>query len=138
MDLSHAVLDRAVLHSDGTYFIPNLRVYGRMCRTNQPSNTAYRGFGGPQGMLIANFWMDHLARELGVPSHVIQERNMYKDDGTTHFKQKCEPERLRACWDGAMEQAGWQARREAVDAFNRGSRCVRAILSGLRFGPALL
>jgi xanthine dehydrogenase/oxidase len=131
VDLSHAVLDRAVLHSDGTYAIPNLRIYGRMCRTNQASNTAYRGFGGPQGMLIANMWMDHLARELGIPSDVIQERNMYKADGTTHFKQKCEPERLRACWDGALEQAGWQERRAAVDALNRSSRCVRQCLHQL-------
>ena len=48
---------------------------------------------------------------------------MYRDDGTTHFKQKCEPERLRACWDGALAQAGWAERRVAVDEFNRGSRC---------------
>ena len=78
MDLSHAVLDRAVLHCDGTYYIPNMRVYGRMCKTNISSNTAFRGFGGPQGMLIANMWMDHLAREVGKPLWQIQELNMYK------------------------------------------------------------
>ncbi len=47
-DLSHAIMDRALLHADSVYKVPNMRVAGRMCRTNQASNTAFRGFGGPQ------------------------------------------------------------------------------------------
>ena len=88
MDLSHAVLDRSVLHSDGTYKVPNMRIQARICRTNQASNTAFRGFGGPQGMLVANTWMSHLAGDLGIPFETVQERNMYqKADPVTHFMQ---------------------------------------------------
>lgn len=64
LDLSHAILDRAVLHSDNVYDIPNVRVRGKVCYTNFPSNTAFRGFGGPQGMLIAENWIQRIAMEL--------------------------------------------------------------------------
>lgn len=124
VDLSHAIMDRAILHSDGTYHIPNVRIRGRLCHTNQPSNTAFRGFGGPQGMLIANTWMEHLARELGMPFESVQERNMYPEGATTHFGQVLEANRLKDCWQAAMEMADWGNRQASVDAFNAGSRCA--------------
>lgn len=65
LDLSLAVLERAMFHSDNVYEIPNIRVYGRVCFTNMPSNTAFRGFGGPQGMLITENWIHRVAVELG-------------------------------------------------------------------------
>ncbi|VAH05360.1 unnamed protein product [Triticum turgidum subsp. durum] len=64
LDLSLAVLERAVFHSENVYAIPNIRVSGKVCFTNFPSNTAFRGFGGPQGMLIAENWIHHMATEL--------------------------------------------------------------------------
>ena len=64
MDLSLAVLERAMFHSDNVYEIPNVRIVGRVCFTNYPSNTAFRGFGGPQGMLIAENWIQRIAVEL--------------------------------------------------------------------------
>lgn len=64
MDLSLAVLERAMFHSDNVYEIPNMRIVGRVCFTNYPSNTAFRGFGGPQGMLIAENWIQRIAVEL--------------------------------------------------------------------------
>ncbi len=57
-------MERAVAHSDNTYFIPNIRVHGQVCKTNTHSNTAFRGFGGPQGMLIAETWICHIASTL--------------------------------------------------------------------------
>lgn len=64
LDLSLAVLERAMFHSDNVYEIPNMRIIGGVCFTNMPSNTAFRGFGGPQGMLIAENWIQRIAVEL--------------------------------------------------------------------------
>lgn len=65
LDLSLAILERAMFHSDNVYEIPNVRVNGRVCFTNFPSNTAFRGFGGPQGMLITENWIQRIAMEVG-------------------------------------------------------------------------
>lgn len=65
LDLSLAVLERAMFHSDNVYEIPNVRIVGKVCFTNFPSNTAFRGFGGPQGMLITENWIQRIAVELG-------------------------------------------------------------------------
>jgi xanthine dehydrogenase/oxidase len=64
LDLSLSVLERAIFHSDNVYAIPNVRITGRVCYTNLASNTAFRGFGGPQGMLIAENWIENIARTL--------------------------------------------------------------------------
>lgn len=64
LDLSLAVLERAMFHSDNVYEIPNVKIIGRACFTNIPSNTAFRGFGGPQGMLITENWIQRIAVEL--------------------------------------------------------------------------
>lgn len=66
-DLSAAVCDRALSHVDGVYNFPNVDVRGRPCRTNTVSNTAFRGFGGPQGMFIAETYMEEVADHLGIP-----------------------------------------------------------------------
>lgn len=64
VDLSLAVLEHAMIYSDNVYEMPNIRIKGRVCFTNLPSNTAFRGFGGPQGMLIAENWIQRIAVEL--------------------------------------------------------------------------
>ena len=64
LDLSGAVLERAMFHSDNCYDIPHIRVSGQVCHTNLPSNTAFRGFGGPQGMLISENWIERIAMKL--------------------------------------------------------------------------
>lgn len=65
-DLSLAVMERAVSHSDNCYYVPNIRVSGTVCKTNIHSNTAFRGFGGPQGMMVTETWITHIADELGI------------------------------------------------------------------------
>lgn len=77
MDLSYAVLERAILHSDNVYDIPNVRIRGKVCYTNLPSNTAFRGFGGPQGMLIAENWIQRIAMELHKSSEEIRVSNFF-------------------------------------------------------------
>ena len=65
MDLSFSVMERAMFHSDGSYKVPNLRARGHCCKTNLPSNTAFRGFGGPQGLMVAESWLGKVHTILG-------------------------------------------------------------------------
>lgn len=74
LDLSLPVLERAIYHSENCYQIPNIRVHGWVCYSNKPTNTAFRGFGGPQGMLVVESWIDRVAREVGKSATEIQVR----------------------------------------------------------------
>lgn len=65
------IMERALFHMDNCYKIPNIRGTGRLCKTNLPSNTAFRGFGGPQGMLIAEHWMSEVAVTCGLPAEEV-------------------------------------------------------------------
>lgn len=76
LDLSLAVVERAMFHSDNVYEIPNVRIMGRVCFTNMPSNTAFRGFGGPQGMLITENWIQRIATELKKNPEEIRVSNV--------------------------------------------------------------
>ena len=86
--LSSSVLDRAILHVDSAYNIPNLRVEGYCCKTNLPSNTAFRGFGGPQGIMIGESVLDDVARHLNVAPDALRENHLYHEGDLTHFGQK--------------------------------------------------
>lgn len=125
VDLSHSVMDRAMSHSDGSFRLPASRIRGRLCRTNQASHTAFRGFGGPQGMMVCNMWMDHVARAVGVPLPSLQRLNLYAAEGdVTHFGQVLTHCRLPRCWEEVVAMASLEARRVEVDAFNATSRCA--------------
>ena len=79
---------RAMLHVDNAYNIPKVDVRGYCCKTNLQSNTAFRGFGGPQGLLVVENFMDDVACELGMDPLEIREKNLYKSGDTTYFSQK--------------------------------------------------
>jgi xanthine dehydrogenase large subunit len=76
-DLSEPVLARAVCHSDNAYYIPHMDVLGKVCKTHKTSQTAFRGFGGPQGMVCIEEVVDRVARSLGLSPDVVRERNFY-------------------------------------------------------------
>jgi xanthine dehydrogenase/oxidase len=144
MDLSHSILDRALFHSDNAYNIPNMRVAGKVCATHMPSNTAFRGFGGPQGALLCEMWVDHVARHLGLPCDVVRERNMYGPGGIAHFGQEIDGERLNRCWTEVKTSGDLEARGAAIAAFNsankhrkRGLACV-PIKFGIAFTTKFL
>ena len=123
MDLSRPVLDRAMFHVENAYNIPHLRVTGRVCRTNLPSNTAFRGFGGPQGIVSAETYVEHVARLLGKPPEEIREKNMYAARGAvTHYKQELVDCHIREMWAQVKETSQFAQRRMAVDAFNGANR----------------
>ena len=88
-DLSLAVMERSMLHADNAYFIPNLVVSGTVCRTNHPSNTAMRGFGGPQGIAAVENVIEEVAAYLGLDPLEVRRRNLYGVAGrdTTHYGQ---------------------------------------------------
>lgn len=123
LDLSGSIMDRALTHCDSVYNIPNLRAQGFVCKTNLPSNTAFRGFGGPQGMVATEHMIDMVARTLNVPIDEIQRINMYKEGDVAPYGQVLEGCRAQACWDRAIQSAGGlEERRNAVRLFNADNR----------------
>jgi len=121
LDLSQAILDRALLHLDNAYYLPAVEFTGRVAKTNVASNTAFRGFGGPQGMLVIEEIIDRVARRLGLPPELVRERNLYHATGetnTTHYGQEIGDHRLAACWRQVIAQADFFDRRRALAAWN--------------------
>ena len=86
-DLSESVMDRALFHCVNAYKVPNVRVQGNLAMTNTVTNTAFRGFGGPQGMLVCETFVEHIAKEIGMDVSEVRRRNMYKEGDLTHYGQ---------------------------------------------------
>ncbi|MGA0112075.1 MAG: xanthine dehydrogenase small subunit, partial [Chthoniobacterales bacterium] len=121
LDLSMPVTDRAMFHTDNCYYIPNVELRGQVVKTNLASNTAFRGFGGPQGMLIIEEILDRIARQLGLPPEVVRERNLYHGAGetnTTHYGQEIEDNRIQQVWHDLKAGSDLSARRAEIAAWN--------------------
>ena len=121
LDLSQAILDRALFHLDNSYYLPAVHFTGRVAKTNVTSHTAFRGFGGPQGMLVMEEIMDRIARQLGLPPETVRGRNLYHGSGetnTTHYLEEIADNRLQECWHGVLAQSGFAARRADIAAWN--------------------
>ncbi|KAK9731473.1 hypothetical protein K7432_018577 [Basidiobolus ranarum] len=118
-DLTMAVVERAMSHSDNCYWIPNVRTVGKACITNIHSNTAYRGFGGPQGMIICENWVHEVADHLDIPVEKFREINMYKEGQITHFNQKLTDWHIPMMWDKIKVSSNYDTRRRVVDEFNQ-------------------
>lgn len=117
-DLSGAVCDRATSHIDGCYLIPNFHVRTRPCKTNTVSNTAFRGFGGPQGMFIAESYMEEIADRLMIPVEELREINFYQPNETTHFNQELKDWHVPLMYRQVIEESDYHIRRKAVEKFN--------------------
>ncbi len=119
-DLSHAIMERAMLHSDNAYYIPDMSVVSRVWRTNHPSNTACRGFGGPQGMAVIETVIDRIARRLKKDPAEIRCLNFYGTDrrNVTHYGQTVENNHLHLIFDRLIESSDYRQRRVAVNEFN--------------------
>ncbi|WP_433544262.1 xanthine dehydrogenase molybdopterin binding subunit (plasmid) [Streptomyces sp. CA-294286] len=139
LDLSEPVLARALCHIDNTYWIPNARVAGRIARTNTVSNTAFRGFGGPQGMLVIEDILGRVAPLLGLDPVELRERNFYRpgQGQTTPYGQPVtQADRISAVWEQVKENASLADRRREIAAFNAAHpHTKRALaLTGVKFG----
>jgi xanthine dehydrogenase large subunit len=119
-DLSFAILERAMLHVDNAYFLPNISVVGCVWKTNLPSNTAFRGFGGPQGMAVIETIIDRVARQLHLDAAEVRRRNFYGtgDRDTTHYGQQVEANHLPEMYQDLIETAAYAVRRSVIDEFN--------------------
>lgn len=117
-DLSAAVCERAMTHSDNCYLIPNFHVRGRICRTNTMSNTAFRGFGGPQGLFIAESYMSEVADRLDIPVERLREINMYKTEEETHFNQKLTDWHVPLMYKQVQDEVQYAKKREEISKFN--------------------
>ncbi|MFD6112502.1 xanthine dehydrogenase molybdopterin binding subunit [Streptomyces yangpuensis] len=137
LDLSEPVVARALCHIDNTYWIPNARVTGRIARTNKVSNTAFRGFGGPQGMLVIEDIMGRCAPLLGLDPMELRERNFYRQGHSTPYGQRVlHPERISAVWREVQGDARVADRRAEIAAFNAAHPHTKRALAvtGIKFG----
>ncbi|CAO2615964.1 Aldehyde oxidase 2 [Lemmus lemmus] len=119
LDDSELVTEFLVLKLENAYKIRNLRLRGRACMTNLPSNTAFRGFGFPQGTLVTESCITAVAAKCGLPPEKIREKNMYKTIDKTIYKQAFSPEPLIRCWNECLDKSSFHARRTQVEEFNR-------------------
>ncbi|WP_224249995.1 xanthine dehydrogenase molybdopterin binding subunit [Hyalangium gracile] len=126
-DLSHAILDRALFHMDNAYFLPNVEVVGRVARTNQPSNTAFRGFGGPQGMYVVEEVINRAAERLGLDPAEVRRLNYYGEGAAseTHYGQRVEGNRIPRIHAELMDSSEYARRRAEIEQFNASSRWTK-------------
>ncbi|KAI9839558.1 MAG: hypothetical protein M1819_002184 [Sarea resinae] len=128
-DLSGAVCDRALSHIDGCYLIPNIHVRGRLAKTNTMSNTAFRGFGGPQGMFIAESYMEEVADHLKMPVEEFRRINMYRPNEITHFNQELKDWHVPLMYEQVLQEAEYDRRRKEIDEFNKTHKWTKKGLS---------
>jgi xanthine dehydrogenase large subunit len=122
LDLSAPIMARAMFHADNCYLLPNVEIVGRVCRTHHVSHTAFRGFGGPQGMVAIEEVMDRVARALGLPPDVVRARNFYAPGDRTHYGQEVrDADRIRRVWDEVRQSSAFDTRREEIRRFNAAS-----------------
>ncbi|MFC3678546.1 xanthine dehydrogenase molybdopterin binding subunit [Bacterioplanoides pacificum] len=149
-DLSDAIVDRAMFHSDNAYYLNNATVTGHRAKTHKVSNTAYRGFGGPQGVILAEQMMDDIARHLREDPLTIRKRNLYgvthqhirTADGKTdprdetHYGQKVEHNLLTELIDQLEISSDYWSRRAAIRKFNHSSAVLKKglALTPVKFG----
>ena len=137
-DLSPGVLARALCHADNCYYLPNARLRGFPCKTNTVSNTAFRGFGGPQGMLVIETVIEHIARTLGRPVDDIRAVNYYgtEDRNVTPYQQRVCDNIIVPLVDRLRAEIDFDALSKAVDAFNASHQTLKKgiALMPVKFG----
>ena len=117
-DISPVVLRRTLLHSTNSYFIPNVKATGFCCRTNLPSNTAFRGFGAPQAMFVIESAIVKAAEKMGVEASVIQKKNLLQEHDQFPYGMKVENSQARRCWEHAEKAYHIDTLRQNVQDFN--------------------
>jgi xanthine dehydrogenase large subunit len=123
-DLSPAVLERTLFHCTNSYFIPNVKARAYSCRTHLPPNTAFRGFGGPQGMFVIEAAIAKAAETLGINATVIQKKNLLKTGDEFPYGQFAVSE-ANNCWEKAEKIYDLDKISEEVKTFNAGSQLYK-------------
>ncbi len=137
-DLSGPVNDRAMFHCDNAYFLENVRIVSHRCKTNTVSNTAFRGFGGPQGMFAIEYVIDDIARALGKDPLEVRRRNFYgkSDRNVTHYDQPVDDNIIDDIFDRLVANSDYRERRAAIRQFNANSKVLRRgiAITPVKFG----
>jgi xanthine dehydrogenase large subunit len=135
-DLSGPVTDRALFHADNAYHYPAVRLVSEPWRTNTCSNTAFRGFGGPQGVLVAERIVEEVAFATGLDPLEVRRRNLYREGDLTPYHQPIEDVPLEAILGELAQRAGYRERRRAIAAFNAESPVLKKglALTPVKFG----
>jgi xanthine dehydrogenase large subunit len=124
-DLSPAILERTLFHATSSYFVPNIKVTAHSCKTNLPPNTAFRGFGGPQGMFVIEAAIAHAAQQLGVDAFEIQQKNLLKNGDEFPYGQITEGCEAQNCWEEAIKRYDYKKLKKEVEAFNSNNRFLK-------------
>jgi xanthine dehydrogenase large subunit len=124
-DLSPAVMERTLFHATNSYFIPNVTATAYSCKTNLPPNTAFRGFGGPQGMFVIESAIAHAANELGVKACEIQEKNLLHDGDVFPYGQILDQTEAKASWDQTKNDFKLTQIESDIKAFNAKHKHVK-------------
>ncbi|MDX2422550.1 MAG: xanthine dehydrogenase molybdopterin binding subunit, partial [Amphritea sp.] len=137
-DLSDSIIDRAMFHSDNSYYLGDATITGYRCKTNTASNTAYRGFGGPQGLIMPEIILDEIARKLDKDPLEIRKLNLYGGEGrdTTHYYQKVEDNVLPELLNDLEQSSDYQQRRQEIKEYNANSPILKKglALTPVKFG----
>ena len=142
-DLSPAVMERTLFHCTNSYFIPNVTATAYSCRTNLPPNTAFRGFGGPQGMFVIESAIAHAADHLGIHASVIQSENLIRTGDEFPYGQIAVSE-ANECWNMAVEKFEFKNALKAIEDFNSNNSlykkgvAVMPIAFGISFTKTLM
>jgi xanthine dehydrogenase large subunit len=137
LDLSSPVLARAMFHLDNCYHLEHVEVVGRVCKTHAVSHTAFRGFGGPQGMIMIEEIMARIAHVCGLPADLVRERNFYREGDTAHYGQPItDAGRIGHIWQELKRTSDFELRRQQVAAHNSSARGTRRglAITPVKFG----
>ena len=137
-DLSGPVNDRAMMHIDNAYFLENVEIISHRCKTHTVSNTAFRGFGGPQGMVVIEQIIDSIARALRLDPLVVRRRNFYgiEDRNVTHYGQPVEDNLIHLMADRLVESSQYRERRKQIAQWNETQPLIKRglALTPVKFG----
>jgi len=118
-DLSPAIAGRTLFHATNSYFIPNVKATIHSCKTNLPPNTAFRGFGGPQGMFVMESAIAKAAMEMGIPASLIQEKNLLKENDLFYYGQTARQVNIRKTWKSAFATYEISQKQKEITTFNK-------------------
>lgn len=128
-DLSAAILDRTLFHCTNSYFIPNVKATAYSCRTNLPPNTAFRGFGGPQGMFVIESAIYKAAEKLKVDPYILQQKNLIKDGDEFPYGQSARNCTAVQAWDQAVDKYRLEKEIKEIEKYNSGNKFSKKGLS---------
>jgi xanthine dehydrogenase large subunit len=124
-DLSPAIVERTLFHGTNAYFIPNVELTAFSCKTNLPPNTAFRGFGAPQGVFVIESAIAKAAEELNIPARKIQEINLLKDKDTFSFGQLATNVEATKAWKKARELFDFEGKANEIEVFNQHNQLIK-------------